>query len=65
MFAPDSIVLSGGVMQSANLFLAGIQKIVSEGCKLVPHERAQLTIASLGADTNLIGAACVWHHLFA
>jgi glucokinase len=65
MFAPDSIVLSGGVMQSANLFLAGIQKIVSEGCKLVPRERAQLTIASLGADTNLIGAACVWHHLFA
>jgi glucokinase len=64
MFAPDSIVLSGGVMQSANLFLAGIQKIVSEGCKLVPHERAQLTVASLGADTNLIGAACVWHHLF-
>jgi glucokinase len=64
IFAPDSIVLSGGVMQSAALFLDGIQKMIRESCRLVPFEKTELTLASLGADTNLIGAARVWHHRF-
>jgi len=65
MFMPDSVVLSGGVMQSAALFLPGIRKTVSEGCGLVPAGSVAITVASLGADTNLIGAARVWHHRFA
>jgi glucokinase len=64
LFAPDAIVLSGGVMQNANLFLDGIKKIIRESCRFVPHELTQLTLASLGEDTNLIGAARVWHHRF-
>jgi len=65
MFVPDSIVLSGGVMQSAGLFLAGIKKIIGEGCRFVPFESTDLKLASLGADANLIGAARVWHYRFA
>lgn len=64
IFAPDSIVLSGGVMQSAALFLAGIQKMICESCRLVPFDQTKLALASLGADTNLIGAARVWQHRF-
>jgi hypothetical protein len=30
----------------------------------VPAEKAELALASLGEDTNLIGAARVWHHRF-
>jgi glucokinase len=65
LFAPDSIVLGGGVMQSANLFLDGIRKIIRENCRLVPFEMTELAVASLGKNTNLIGAARVWHHRFA
>jgi glucokinase len=65
MFVPDSVVLSGGVMQSADLFLADIKKIVGESCGFVPFASTDLRLASLGADANLIGAARVWHHRFA
>jgi glucokinase len=65
MFVPNSIVLSGGVMQSAELFLPGIKKVVGEGCRYVLSENVEITTASLGANTNLIGAARVWHHRFA
>jgi glucokinase len=65
LFAPDAIVLGGSVMKSANLFLAGIRKIIRESCRFVPFERTELALASLGEDANLIGAARVWHHRFA
>ncbi len=65
LFAPDSIVLGGSVMKSANLFLEGIRKIIRESCRYVPYQKTELALASLGHDTNLIGAARVWHHRFA
>jgi glucokinase len=65
MFAPDAIVLGGSVMKSADLFLDGIRKIIRESCLLVPFDKTELTLASLGEDANLIGAARVWHHRFA
>ena len=64
LFAPDAIVLGGGVMKSAHLFLDGIRKIIRESCRFVPFEKTALALASLGEDTNLIGAARVWHHRF-
>jgi hypothetical protein len=30
----------------------------------VPHEGIEITLASLGPDGGLIGAAQVWHHRF-
>ena len=64
LFTPDAIVLSGSVMKSAQLFLDPIHKLIRAGCRFVPAEKANLTLASLGDDTNLIGAARVWHYRF-
>jgi len=65
LFAPDAIVLGGSVMKSADLFLDGIRKTIRQCCRFVPYEKTDVTLASLGEDANLIGAARVWHHRFA
>src|SRR5437763_14125204 len=64
LFTPDAIVLSGSVMKSAQLFLDGIRKVIAQGCRFVPFEKAELRLASLGEDANLIGAARVWQYRF-
>jgi glucokinase len=65
LFTPDAIVLSGSVMKSADLFMDGIKSVIASGCRFVPADKTELTLASLGEDTNLIGAARVWHCRFA
>jgi len=65
MFTPDAIVLGGSVMKSAHLFLDGIRKVIRQSCRFVPFDKTELSLASLGEDANLIGAARVWHHRFA
>jgi len=65
LFTPDVIVLSGSVMKSADMFLDRIRDVIRKGCRFVPAEKTQLILASLGEDTNLIGAARVWHYRFA
>jgi glucokinase len=64
LFAPDAIVLGGSVMKSAPLFLEEIRRTICRCCRLGPYEKTELTLASLGEDANLIGAARVWHHRF-
>ena len=64
MFTPDAIVLGGSVMKSAPLFMERIGEVIRGGCRFVPAEKTELMLASLGDDTNLIGAARVWHHRF-
>jgi glucokinase len=64
MFVPDAIVLGGGVMKSAGLFLEKARKSIASSCRLVPFEKTELALASLGEDTNLIGAARVWYQRF-
>jgi glucokinase len=64
LFTPDAIVLSGSVMKSAALFLDRIRAVIRRGCRFVPFEKTELMLASLGDDTNLIGAARVWHYRF-
>jgi glucokinase len=64
LFAPDAIVLGGSLMKSSDLFLPGIRDLIPQCCKYVPVEKTELTLASLGEDSNLIGAARVWHHRF-
>ena len=65
LFVPDVIVLGGSVMNSADLLMEGIQKVIRQGCRFVPYENTELALASLGENSNLIGAARVWHHRFA
>lgn len=64
LFAPNAIVLGGSVMKSADLFLDRIHQVVRQNCGLVPFERVQISLAALGPDVGLIGAAQVWHHHF-
>jgi glucokinase len=64
LFAPDAIVLSGSVMKSAPLFMDRIREVIHSGCRFVPAEKTELSLASLGDDANLIGAARVWHYRF-
>lgn len=64
LFAPEAIVLGGSVMKSANLFLDRIHEVVRQNCGLVPFERVEISLASLGPDVGLIGAAQVWYHHF-
>ena len=65
LFTPDALILSGSVMKSADLFLDGIQEVMRRGCRFVPLEKVEVTLASLGEDANLIGAARAWHDRFA
>jgi glucokinase len=64
IFCPDMIALGGGVMEAGHLFLDRARQVVRQHCGLVPFDRAELTLASLGADTALAGAAQVWYHRF-
>jgi glucokinase len=64
LYAPDAIVLSGSLMKSAPLFLDRIRTVIRSGCRFVPAEKTELSLASLGEDANLIGAARVWHYRF-
>jgi glucokinase len=62
LFVPDRIVLGGSIMKSMRV--EEIRKVIAQGCRFVPFERAELALASLGEDANLIGAAQVWHYRF-
>jgi len=61
MFAPDAIVLGGSVMKSAHLFLDRARDVIRQNCTLVPYDRVDISLASLGTDAGLIGAAQVWY----
>ena len=63
-FAPEAIVLGGSVMKSAHLFLDRMREVIRQNCKLVPVDRVEITLAALGADAGVIGAAQVWHDRF-
>ncbi len=64
IFTPDAISLGGGVMKSSDLLLGGIREVIADICTQVPVEKTLLTMASLGPDTGLIGAARAWIHRF-
>ena len=64
MFVPELIVLGGGMMQSAELYLEKIREVIRSGCRFVPAEKTEIALASLGAQSNLIGAAMVWQHRY-
>ncbi len=64
LFTPDAIILGGSVMKSAGVFLEDIRNVMQQGCRFVPLAKVELSLASLGDEANLIGAARVWHHRF-
>ncbi len=62
IFAPDAIALGGGLMKSADLFLDRVREVILRIWTQVPAEKTLLTLASLGPDTGLAGAARAWIH---
>ncbi len=60
IFAPETIVLGGGVMKSGKLFLTRTLKTIREVCTQVPVASTTITYAALGADACLTGAAQAW-----
>ena len=60
MFAPDRIALGGGVMKSSSLFMDTARAVIREICTQVPAEKTQLSLASVGEDVGLLGAAQAW-----
>jgi glucokinase len=64
LFVPEAIVLGGSVMKSASLFLDRIHQVIRQNCRLVPSESVEISLASLGPDVGLIGAAQVWRNRF-
>lgn len=64
LYAPEAIVLSGSVMESADLFMPEIREVVRSNCTQVPADRVELTVAALGNEAPLIGVAAVWLHRY-
>lgn len=62
LFVPELIVLSGSVLDSADLFLPEIQEYIGRHGGLVPANKVELALATLGRDAPLIGASVVWSH---
>lgn len=60
IFAPETIVLGGGVMKSSAHFLARAIKTIHDVCTQVPVESTTIAAATLGADAGLAGAAQAW-----
>ncbi len=64
MYMPEAIVLGGSVMRSADLLLEGVKAVAAENCRLVPYRDCDISLASLGADVGVVGAAQVWRERF-
>jgi glucokinase len=62
IFCPEVIALGGGMMLSADLFLAQAIDVVRRICTQVPAANTSIVLAGLGTDTGLLGAACAWLH---
>jgi glucokinase len=60
LYIPECIALGGGLMQAYSLFKHEIHTTIQSNCGLVPHEKVRVVPAALGAQSGLVGAACVW-----
>jgi glucokinase len=54
---PAMIVLGGGLMQAADLFLDTIKQVMAEWAQPVAATQVRIEVTSLGEDAGLFGAA--------
>jgi glucokinase len=54
---PEMIVLGGGLMQAADLFLGPIRRIVAQWAQPVAAKQVRIEVTQLGEDAGLVGAA--------
>jgi glucokinase len=59
-FVPDMITLGGGLMKSSSLFLGRALEVMRSRCTQVPNDLTRVTVASLGGDIGVLGAAVSW-----
>lgn len=64
MLMPDAMVLGGSVMQASDLLMDEVRATIEQNCRLVPYPLCTISLASMGADAGLAGAAQVWHQRF-
>ena len=57
LFVPEMIVLSGGVMKSAGLFMPAVEAAVNAHNIMVPASQVRILPAQLGDQAGMIGAA--------
>ncbi len=57
LFTPDLIVLSGGVMENAELFMPTLMESLGQLNEIVPVDKVQIRQAELGSYAGLYGAA--------
>ena len=57
LFVPDVLVLSGGVMKSADLFLPTLEQNLKTPTPMVPFDRVQILPAKLGYYAGIYGGA--------
>ena len=57
LFVPDVLVLSGGVMKSADLFLPTLEKTLKTPNPMVPFDQVRILPAQLGYYAGLYGGA--------
>jgi glucokinase len=60
LFAPDTIVLGGGVMKSSRLFLPRALEVIDDVCTQVSVKNTKIIDAALGPAAGLVGAAQAW-----
>ncbi len=60
LFAPEIVVLGGGIMRSADLLPPAIRAQVRQTRRRIPEDRVRVVTSALADDAALIGAAVVW-----
>jgi glucokinase len=63
-YCPDVIVLGGGIMRSAGLFLADVRRQVCALATQVPTANLRIETVPHSGEAGLQGAAAVWLHRY-
>lgn len=61
-FGPQRVILAGGVANAGELLLDPIRKTIQERVYLMPQEKVEIALASLGVEAGILGMAMWAHH---
>lgn len=62
IFCPETIILGGGMMRSADLLLEPVKDVVRRTVTQVPVANTSIVPAQLDRQSGLLGAASVWFY---
>lgn len=57
LFDPETIVLTGGLTNAADLFLDDAKRVASENAQPLSFPNVDIVVSQLGTEANLLGAA--------